>query len=108
MSKQIHQSAAEKQRAYRDRLRAAGQVLSSAPKVVKPKRQSRPQRLASIEAAVSALVDEYQQWLDAIPENLSEGQLAEDLREVLAQLQVVADDLAAIDPPRIGLGKVRD
>lgn len=99
MSKRIHQTSAEKQKAYRDRLRANGPTLPAAPK---PKRQSRPQRLQALEAAVRSLADEYQQWLDGIPENLTGGPLADNLREVVSQLEAVSDDLAAIDPPRVG------
>ncbi len=103
MSKRIHQTAAEKQKAYRDRLRANGPILP-APKPAKPKRQSRPKRLEALETAVRALTDEYQQWLDGIPENLAGGTLADDLRETIRQLEAVADNLGVIDPPK-GFGR---
>lgn len=101
MSKRIYQSAAEKQRAYRERLRSQG-ATPTAPKPVKPQRRSRPERLAAIETAVRDLVDEYQAWLDGIPENLAGGSLADDLRETIRQLETVADDLMAVEPPRVG------
>lgn len=51
---------------------------------------------------VRILADEYQSWLSALPENLAESQTAEQLELVVEQLEAVADDLAEIEPPRIG------
>ena len=100
MSKRIYPSAAEKQRAYRERLRSNDPAPT--PSQPQPKRRSRPERLTALEAAARDLADEYQQWLDGIPENLAGGTMADELRQVVAQLEAVAADLGAIEPPRVG------
>lgn len=101
MSKRIYASAAEKQKAYRERLSA--QTEPGTP-VLKPatRRLSRPQRLQRIEDSVRTLAEEYTSWLSALPENLAGSQAAEQLELTIGQLEAIADDLAAIEPPRIG------
>ena len=100
MTRRIYANAAEKQRAYRERHRDGhGPAPSSRPK---PRRKSRPERLEYLESEIRTLAEEYQDWLGAMPENLTEGRIAEELQEVIDQLQAIADDLAAIEPPRIG------
>lgn len=101
--KRLYATAAEKQRAYRARLRAKG-LVAVLPRAAasKPKHLSRPARLAAIQLAVRELADEYQAWRDALPENLSGSQLAERLDEVVGQLEAIAEDLDAVEPPRIG------
>ena len=63
---------------------------------------SRPARIRDLEAAVRELVTEYEHWLNALPANLAETELAEQLAEVIEQLTDIADGLDAIEPPRIG------
>ena len=104
MSHRKYKDAAERQRAYRERLKAGERPTSPPAKPAKPKRQSRPQRLAAIEEAVRDLAGEYQSWLENLPENLTGSALADDLQETVRQLEAIADDLAAVDPPR-GFGR---
>ena len=70
-------------------------------------RLSRPARIADLEAAARELVDEYQRWLDALPENLADGEMGEHLSATIEQLEEIAEALAAIDPPVVGGAKPR-
>lgn len=101
MNQPMYKNAAEKQRAYRDRLRAQGLVLAP-PRPGTPKPLSRPARLAAIEAALRELATEYGSWLGALPTNLAESQLAEQLSEIAESLDAIADEVGALEPPRIG------
>lgn len=65
-------------------------------------RLSRPARIHDLEAATRELADEYQSWLDALPENLAEAEIAGELSATIEQLEEIADGFAAIDPPVIG------
>ena len=101
-SENMYENAAQKQKAYRDRLRAQGLVLAPPrPKATKP--PSRPARLTTIEGALRTLATEYNNWLDALPANLSESRLAEQLLEFAENLEALADKVGDLDPPRIGL-----
>ena len=106
MSTKKYASAADRQRAHRQRVkeRLAGlptPFLASAPKMKKP---TRPQRLAGAIDMVSALLDEYDSWLDAMPTNLAGTELAEQLQETVASLQAALDALESVAPPR-GYGR---
>ena len=110
MPKRLYASPAEKQRAYRQRMRIEQlrpppeiRALSPPlPPLPKPRMPSRPARLLRIESDLRQLAEEYQRWRDATPENLTEGQLAQELDDAIGQLEAIADDVAAIQPPRIG------
>lgn len=65
-------------------------------------RLSRPARIADLEAAAMELAEEYQRWLDALPENLADGEMGAHLTETIEQLEEIAEALAAISPPRVG------
>ena len=97
-----YQSAAEKQRAYRDRKRAG--TLPPKPPRATPRPKSRPQRLAAVEAELRDLSDGYRHWFDGLPENLAGSQLAADLEQIVDQLENLADEVAAMEPPR-GFGR---
>lgn len=66
--------------------------------------QSRPARLRAIEQALRQIGTEYQDWRDALPENLAGGEMADHLDETIATLEDAADSVWAvtIDPPCIG------
>jgi len=66
------------------------------------RRLSRPARIADLEEATRELAVEYQAWLDALPENLAEAEIAGELSTAIEQLEEIADGFAAIDPPTIG------
>lgn len=70
-------------------------------------RLSRPARIADLEAAARELVEEYQGWLDALPENLAEGDTGDQLSTTIEQLEAIADALSDIDPPVVGGAKQR-
>lgn len=96
----IHLTAAARQKDYQDRLRSG--TTPEAPAT--QRRASRPQRLETLVAAIHVLADEYRDWQEALPDNLAESALAEQLDEVSGQLDQLADDLAALDLPR-GFGR---
>lgn len=104
MQPKIHQSQADRQRAYRQRLKArlAGKQTETPPP--KPKKISRPVRLARALVEIQALADGYQDWLDAMPANLTESDLADRLRETVDLFQQAIDALDQVDPPR-GFGR---
>ena len=80
------------------------------------KSESRPERwskaVADIRSGLEALTnlkDEYQDWLDNLPENLQEGATAEKLNEVVDasfydEIESAVDEADAIELPK-GFGK---
>ena len=65
---------------------------------------SRPARLRAVEQELRNLITEYQNWRDALPENLANGEQADHLDETIAALDDAADSVWAvtIDPPLVG------
>lgn len=99
----IHASAAERQRAYRERLtRQAEPVPSPSPR--RPRLPSRPARLLTAIDLVFTLQTEYEAWRERLPESLADSEQAARLDETVDLLQQAADLLDAIDPPR-GFGR---
>ena len=93
-------SNAERQRRYRERLKA-GRALSRVRYRAPKDRRSKAQRWSD---AVQELVDlqaEYQAWLDNLPDNLESSAVAERL-EAICDLDV--DSLQDLEPPR-GFGR---
>ena len=101
----VYANDTERQRAWRERLKAqaAGQMMPR-PMLKTKRSPSRPARLAVILSDLEALQGEYEQWLQALPDSLAESQLAERLTETIEQFQAAADLLAEIDPPK-GFGR---
>ena len=99
-----YQSAADRQRSYRERLRArlAGEPPAQRPR--QPRRPSRPSRLAAIERDVTSLLQEYEDWLETVPPSLADSDQATKLTETIEQLAAVTELLAEIEPPR-GFGR---
>lgn len=97
-----HASAAERQRAYRQRLesRRPEPTWSSPPR----RPPSRPARLAALSAGAQQLRDEYEDWLRSLPEALEDSRQAQVLAETVEQLEAVVDLLTEIQPPR-GFGR---
>ena len=105
MSRKLYNSKAEKMRAYRARLQA--RLEGQAPPLPPPTKKrppSRPARLMVLEMAVRDLQGEYEQWLERLPENLADSDLAERLQETVEQFDTVADLLSESQPPR-GFGR---
>ena len=103
----VYETAADRQRAYRDRQRPGPSDKVEKPTgatSAKSRGPSRVQRLAAIEAGLRQLVTEYEQWRDAMPANLAESTLAGQLTQVVSQLETMADDLQELDLPR-GFGR---
>ena len=101
--KRIYATRAEQMRAYRSRLTAAQPAPSGAQ--APPQRPTpRSARLQALVEAVQTLHTEYLAWLDRLPESLAESPTGLKLAETVEQLEVAADLLAAIDPPR-GYGR---
>ena len=103
----MHASAAERQKAYRQRVAAvrAGTPPAAQPVPVKRKRPpSRPVRLAQLLRDIQALAAEYEDWLAALPEPLQDTALADKLSETIEGLNGAADVLSDVDPPK-GFGR---
>jgi hypothetical protein len=89
---------AERQARYR-----ASQA-QAAPKVRYRKpadRRSRPERWRDAVAELRELQDDYQTWLDALPENLVDSRTADALRAIC---ELDLSDLEGIESPR-GFGR---
>lgn len=102
--KRIYTNDTERQRAWRERLKAGEIAIRPSPSPKARRPLSRPARLATLLAAVQELQVEYERWLDVLPDSLAESQLAERLTETIDQFQAAADLIAEIDPPR-GFGR---
>lgn len=109
----IYASAAERQRAYRQRLatkyagtppQPAGPGPSAGGESRRRRQPSRPARLTAVRSAVVQLFDEYEDWLASVPESLQDSEQAQRLTETIDQLATVIDLLSDIDPPR-GFGR---
>jgi hypothetical protein len=105
----VYANAADRTRAYRLRLLAAAQVpcapVSTEPKLPKSRRApSRPRRLAALQAEAQSLQQEYEHWLEVLPEALQDTDLAALLTETIEQLGAVVDLIAEIQLPR-GFGR---
>ena len=64
-------------------------------------RRARPQRWREAVAELVSLQEEYQAWLDALPESLQESATAETLRAIC---EIDLSELEAVEPPR-GFGR---
>ena len=103
----VYANAAERTRAYRLRLAAKGPCAPVQVPVEPPKRQrvvSRPKRLAALQAEAQRLQQEYEHWLEVLPESLQDTDLATHLAETIEQFAGVVDLIAEIQPPR-GFGR---
>jgi hypothetical protein len=100
----IYASDAHRQQAYRQRLKDRLAGLLPVVGKSKPKRVTRPKRLESVIKELEDLIQEYENWLEALPENLSESEQASQLQDSIEQLQEAASILDAIDLPR-GFGR---
>ncbi len=96
-----YSSPAQRQQAYRARQQADHQAP---PPRRLPKPRSRAVRLLAGEDELRDLAEGYLTWRDAMPENLSTSQLADDLEQLVEQLENLADEVGALDPPR-GFGR---
>jgi hypothetical protein len=66
-------------------------------------RRSRVQRWRDAVASLQALQNDYQAWLEALPENMADGATAEALRAIC---DLDLSELQSIVPPK-GLGRNR-
>ena len=99
--KRIYANAAERQKAHRQR--AAGEPLPPAAPS-KQRKLSRPMRLAAAVASLSKLQDEYQQWLDGLPEFQEGSEQETKLTEAIELLEQALDTLSEIQLPK-GFGR---
>lgn len=102
----VHASAAERQRAYRLRLLSAKEPLAPVEPHLPIVRRaaSRPTRLATLQADAQRLQQEYEHWLEVLPEPLQDTDMAARLAETIEQLAGVVDLIAEIQLPR-GFGR---
>jgi hypothetical protein len=101
----LYQNNAQRYRAYRARLK---ERLAPGETPAAPKRNlrkvSRPARLKKVQEELEKLMQEYSDWLVALPEALEESAMAEQLEQTIEQLQEVLDNLESIELPR-GYGR---
>ena len=93
-------SNAERQRRYRERLKAARQPPRVRYRRPKDKR-SKAQRWSDAVQELLDLQAGYQAWLEGLPENLRNSAVAEQL-ELICELDL--DSLQEVEPPR-GFGR---
>ena len=97
-------SNAERQRTHRQRVRdrLAGLPPPNPPlKKLAPK-PTRPKQLELAINMLSELESGYEDWLTALPANLTESAGAIQLQETIDHLRAALDELEAIEPPRVG------
>jgi len=75
-------SNAERQRRYRERRRAEEPIRRYAVQQPQGKKRSRPQRWAAALDELRTLQEEYQEWLDNLPEALAHSATAEKLQAI--------------------------
>lgn len=90
---------AERQRRYRARRRKTQRPQARYRQA--PDRRSRPQRWQAAVRSLLDLQEEYQAWLDNLPDAFQESTLAQKL-EAICELDL--DELASVEPPR-GYGR---
>ena len=93
-------SNAERQRRYRERVKAGQPPARVRYRALKDRR-SKAQRWSDAVQELVELQAEYQAWLDSLPENLQASPVAEQL-EAICDLDV--ESLQNVEPPR-GFGR---
>jgi hypothetical protein len=97
----VYASAAERQKAYRER----NALTASEPKTPgKIRKASRPARLRSIESEIQVLLREYEEWAGRLPDSLESTAQADCLAETIERLEIAAQVLEEIQPP-LGFGR---
>ena len=69
---------------------------------VKPttqKKKSRPQRMKEVIKELNQLYQEYEHWLNRVPENLNDTIMVEDLEETMTYIDEVLEILSGITLP---------
>jgi hypothetical protein len=97
-------SNAERQKAYRERLRGSLAALKQQPKNRISRPLSRPKRLEALLKEAEDLHTSYTDWLEALPESLQNGGQAERLQETIEALDQVIEVLSGIEAPK-GFGR---
>lgn len=102
----VYANAAERQKAHRERHRQActEPFAQTAPASRLRRAPSRPARLAALVEGAEALLEEYRDWLDRLPEAFEGTTLHELLTETVERLETAVESLEGIDPPR-GFGR---
>ena len=100
--KRTYPTAADRLKAFRLRKKVEQPEKSQGP--AKVKAPSRPARLLFVNRELRALLDEYQQWRDNLPEPFLESDLAQKLDETIEQLAEATELLEEIDLPK-GFGR---
>ena len=91
--RRVYKSAAERQKAHRER-QVVTESVPVAPMVRTPRRPpSRPTRLATLVDGAQDLLDEYQDWLDRMPEAFEGTALHERLTDVVERLGIALEAL---------------
>lgn len=95
-------SNAERQRLFIARLKARAEGTPPPATAAKGRQPTRPQRWAAAIDTLDALLDEYQDWRDRLPESLGNTGMAEQLDELLTLREQLAELRAATLPKGFG------
>jgi hypothetical protein len=99
--KPVYRDATERKKAQRARMAMAAPPTQCAQT---GRKVSRPSRLHALEATARILLQEYQSWLESLPDSLEGTTQAEALIETIERLEQAVDLLGEIVPPR-GFGR---
>lgn len=100
----IYTDAAERQKAYRERLQQRGYEQKPVVAVRPIRKKSRPARLTLLIDAAQCLHDEYEDWLNGRPDALESSVQYQKAEDTVEKLAAVLELLGEIDPPR-GYGR---
>jgi hypothetical protein len=95
--KKLYANHAQRQQAYRQRLKVQMTGLTPVVVLPRPLKRTRPKRLEAVIKELEGLSQEYEHWLEALPENLAESEQACQLQATIEQLQEVVSLLDAVD-----------
>lgn len=93
-------TAAERQRAYIERLKSGSPAAPKRP----ARKLSRPKRIEALRAEAEDLLESYEGWMEALPESLQDSEQGQRLQETIDALQQVTELLSGLEAPR-GFGR---
>lgn len=99
----VYANAAERQKAYRDRIATGQPVVAESTKQAR-RRPSRPARLRALIIAILDLKVEYEGWRSRLPEFREGSDEETRVTEAIELLDQAVEVLSEIEPPR-GYGR---
>jgi len=95
-------TAADRQRAYMERLKSG--VPAPSPQKRQTRKLSRPKRIEALLSEAEDLLQNYTDWLEALPEALQETEQGQKLQDTITALEDVVAALESIEAPK-GFGR---